>query len=272
MSTMTSTRPRWTTRIEPDLTAASLQALFANEIPAIRIKHFATAAECRQFVAALDRVGLNRQYNVPKLKNPPRYIGLTQFDYRKRSREEYFAAVPGAIGERARFLALSPFDPIARMIERLQALPPSQHVGIALEPGHGPYYAGVIRDTSGGGTLHADFTRFSAPTYWVSGNDAQVAWNFFVAEPQTGGVTTLHNAPFDPPVVAGQYVEIEPYDRRLVEGAETHRYKPEEGDLIMFNSRNPHEWTAKAETDASRRLSIGTFIGRRPDGDLVLWS
>ena len=45
-------RVTWQHREEVPLTAESLRALFDNEIPAIRIKGFATTAECADFAAA----------------------------------------------------------------------------------------------------------------------------------------------------------------------------------------------------------------------------
>ena len=38
-------------------------------------------------VAAMDRVGLNKTYKVPGLVQPPRYVGLTQFEKRQDSKE-----------------------------------------------------------------------------------------------------------------------------------------------------------------------------------------
>ena len=58
----TSGRPRWSKRAEAELSSASLAALLADEIPAIRIRNFATAQECAVFAeadpAATEWVGL----------------------------------------------------------------------------------------------------------------------------------------------------------------------------------------------------------------------
>ena len=43
------------------------------------------------------------------------------------------------------------------------------------------------------------------------------------------------------------------------------------GDIVIFNSRNPHEVSA-GNPDDSDRLQIGSFIGRLPNNNMVLWS
>lgn len=58
---------RWKSHEESPLTRETFEALCAFEIPCLRIKGFATDAECDELVAAMDRVGLNKTYKVPGL-------------------------------------------------------------------------------------------------------------------------------------------------------------------------------------------------------------
>ncbi|MBM3486621.1 MAG: hypothetical protein FJX67_08310 [Alphaproteobacteria bacterium] len=264
--------PQWRTHEELPLSRESLEALYANEIPAIRIRDFVTADEARRLAAAMDAIGFTKQYNIPALKNPARYIGVTQFEFRKKSKADYFAAVAAANAEKAAYLAAAGVDPFARLFDRVRALYPERTLSVAEEPGHDRYYVGIIRESTGGGTLHADTARFSAPDYAIARCIAQLSWNLFVSEPAAGGVTTVHNAPYTPPSEDGRYAEIEPFNRRRVEGAETHRYKGRPGEVIIFNPRNPHEWTANESGDGTRRLSVGSYIGRLPEGDFIVWS
>lgn len=269
---MTGVMPRWRTHEEATLSRDSLEALYANEIPAIRIRNFVTADEARRLAAAMDVIGFTKQYNIPALENPARYIGVTQFEFRKKTKADYFAAVAAANAEKAAYLAAAGVDPFTRMFDCIRALYPDTSLTVAEEPGHGPYYVGIIRESTGGGTLHADTARFSAPDYAIARCVAQLSWNLFVSAPAEGGVTTVHNAPYTPPIRGGHYAEIEPFDRRLVAGAETHRYKGRPGEVIIFNPRNPHEWTANESGDGTRRLSVGSYIGRLADGSFVVWS
>ena len=76
----------WLDHEEHCLSAESLRALFENEIACIRIRGFATAQESEAFVGAMDDVGLSHEYKVlgPNVKHRPRYLGVPQFEYRKR--------------------------------------------------------------------------------------------------------------------------------------------------------------------------------------------
>jgi len=264
----------WLHHDEPGLTRETLDALFANQIPCIRIKGFATADECRAFVAAMDAIALNKEYQVasPSVRALPKYIGVPQFEYRKKSKAAYFAEVEPSFADQAKVFAHCGFDPIQRLIDRVHAVVPERPIGLAREPDHGSYYAGIIRETTGGTNLHMDFARFSAPDYAIGTNSAQIATNFYASGTAAGGETTVYNHHFEPTVPAGTYYEISPLDPVRVAASESHTFMPVAGDLVMFNSRNPHRVHFNPNDDGTRRMGIGSFIGRRPDGELVLWS
>jgi hypothetical protein len=264
----------WVSRDEPELTRETLDALFANRIPCIRVRGFATVAECRAFVAAMDAVGLNKAYQVasPSVRSVPRYIGVPQFEYRKKSKAAYFAEVESSYADQVKVFAHCGFDPVRRLIDRVHAVVPELPIGIAQEPGHGRYFAGIIRETTGGTNLHMDFARFSAPDYAIGANSAQIATNFYASGTAAGGETTVYNHHFVPTVPAGTYYEISPLDPARVAASESYTFAPAAGDLVMFNSRNPHRVHFNPNNDGTRRMGIGSFIGRRPEGDLVLWS
>ncbi|MCX7160968.1 MAG: hypothetical protein NT176_18085 [Proteobacteria bacterium] len=260
----------WRDHAEHPLTAESLQWLFNNEIACIRVKAFATPAECAAFVAAMDSVGLNKEYTVigPNVKFRPRYIGLPQFEYRKRPKEDYFATVETAYVDQAKVFAECGFDPLARLATLVRAAVPGKQVGVAKEPGVGRYYAGIIRETTGGTNLHMDFSRQTAPGYEIARVDSQLATNFYASGTEEGGETTMYNFHYDPADYVGRTVELSPFDPKLVEGREHYTFKPAAGDLILFNSRCP--WNPR--DDGQRRMGIGSFLGRAPGGDVVMWS
>lgn len=263
--------PRWKTHDEPPLTRESFEALCAFDIPCIRIRGFADGAECDELVAAMDRVGLNKTYKVPGLVQPPRYVGLTQFEKRQDSKDDYFAEVDQAWAEHQAVLSHMSWNPFDRMWSLMRELYPENNLELAQEPGYGRYYAGIIRETSGGGTLHADVTMYSARDYVISLVVSQITLNFFASHVEgDGGKTTLHNRPYRVAAVPGDKVEIEGFSRSYVDGAETHVYAPAKGDVVMFNSHNPHEWTAVDE--GQRRMGVSTYIGRMSDGNFIYWS
>jgi len=259
--------PHWARTTEAPLTRDSLIALFQNEIPAIRIRGFASAAECSAFCKAV-RAAPIRHYSVMP---PVGYIGMAQYEYRwSQPKEKYFQDVPAA-NELLRQVTSNSFDPLERLIHLLQPYC-DQPVGVAQEPGLGPYYAGIVRIASGGIRLHADYAPFNSPDYAIGAIDAQLGWNFFAEQPSGGGETTVHNKPWTP-APSGRDIPAS-YDlpRDLVAGATTHVYAPTAGDVVIFNTRNPHEVAGGAAEASGNRVSIGSFIGRMPDGSLGLWS
>lgn len=262
---------RWKSHDEPALTRETFEALCAFEIPCLRIRGFASDAECDEMIHAMDHVGLNKIYKVPGLVQPPRYVGLTQFEKRHQTKDAYFAEVEQAWHKHKAVLSHMSWNPFERMWGLIRDLYPEHTITLAEEPGYGRYYAGIIRETSGGGTLHADVTMYSAREYVISRVSSQITWNFFASQVGgEGGKTTLHNRPYRVQTAPDSEVEIEGFSRSYVEGAETHVYTPAKGDVVMFNSHNPHEWTAVDE--GQRRMGVSTYIGRMPDGNFIYWS
>jgi hypothetical protein len=60
--------------------------------------------------------------------------------------------------------------------------------------------------------------------------------------------------------------------RSLTEGVPSFTYQATVGDLVIFNTRNPHEVAPGNASPSGSRVSIGSFAGRKPDGSLVLWA
>lgn len=257
----------WLRHGEEPLTRESLAALFANEIPAIRIRGFASAQECQAFAKAV-RAAPIRHYSVTP---PVGYIGMAQYEYRwDRPMADYFHDVTAANEALAR-VTNAAWDPVARIVARLQAAWDAP-VGVAQEPGLGAYYAGIVRIASAGIRLHADYAPFNSPRYRIGQIDAQLGWNFFAEQPTSGGETSVHNRPWTPERVGDEIPASYDLPRALVAGAHVHRYAPTAGDVVIFNTRNPHEVAGGGPEPGPDRVSIGSFIGRMPDRSLALWS
>lgn len=259
--------------LEPELlNPESLAALFANEIPAIRIPNFCTPAECAAFERAIDIAIAQGAMSYYSFEPPLGYIGMSQFEYRHKPIDAYFADVPES-ARRQRIVLDRSFDAVGRMLEMIEANHPGR-VGLAEEPGQGPYFAGNIRDSSQGASLHADFAPYSAPGYLIGNVIEQVSWNLFVSVPEVGGRTTVHNVFWQADVKPGQVVENQPgsfaWDK--VEGAQRYVYQPRPGEVVIFNSRNLHIFEGGKADSRRRRLQINAFLGKLPDGDLVMWS
>jgi hypothetical protein len=267
----------WKSNDEPELSRETLLALLNDEIPAIRVRGFATSDECASVVEAIRDVGMQHVYHFKSADGDALsdvttgYIGLTHYNYRHKPKSAYFDAVPDAYAYRNKVFEKS-FDAVQRMIDLLQAVSETS-VGVARETdGAGDLYAGIIRDASTGGDLHADFAPYTARGLCVGQIDAQISWNAWFEHPENGGGTTVHHQPWTAEFDGDDIPEQYPLDRALVEGAETHIYRPSPGDAILFNTRNPHEIAGAAPGDTHSRLQVGSFIGRMPKGDLALWS
>ena len=257
----------WTTREEAPLTREALAALLENRIPAIRIAGFANRGECASFARAARAADI-KYYSVTP---PVGYIGMAQYEYRwDRPKADYFHDVTLANRKLAQVTAAA-FDPIARLIGRLAAVYDFP-VGIGHEPGFGDYYAGIVRIASQGIKLHADFAPFNSPAYAIGGIDAQLAWNFFAEDLSRGGDTTLHNAPWTPVLTPGEIPQSYDLPRGEVAGAPNFSYRPSAGDVVLFNSRNPHEVAGGPLEPGRDRISIGSFLGRMPDRSLAMWA
>ena len=257
----------WTSGPLEHLDRGSLESLLDNRIPAIRLHGFASAPECRAFCAAT-RAGALRYYNV---QPPVGYIGMAQYEYRwDRPKADYFADVAAANAAQRAVFAAS-FDAVARVADALTAAWGAA-AGVAHEPGLGPYFAGIIRVADGGIRMHADYAPYNSPEYDIARIDAQIGWNIYFEVPEEGGDTLVLNAPWSP-TMHGK-VPPRSYDIAPEADAEVERFAfhPKAGELILFNVRNPHEVRAGRSADGRARISIGAFVGRLPEGTLVMWS
>lgn len=257
---------RWAGAAVEGLCRESLEALLANRIPAIRVPGFATVHECREF-CAVTRAGPMRYYSA---QPPIGYVGMAQYEYRwDRPKADYFRDVAQADAARDRVFA-GAFDALARVNRALSLVWPGR-VGLAHEPGLGDYFAGIIRDAAGGIKLHADWGPCNAPDWAVGTIDAQIGWNIYFEVPETGGDTTVYNAPWSPVMEGNVPPRSYGLDTAELAAGERFTFHPSEGELIFFNVRNPHEVSPGRDGERSR-VSIGAFVGRMPDGSLVTWS
>jgi hypothetical protein len=262
-SGMTAT---WMNTGEHELTTENLRLLLDNRIAAIRIPRFATPQECAAFSAAAKQ-GNMQYYNVSERIG---YIGMAQYQYRwTRTKAEFLADVPKADADVA-FVFERSFDARQRLIDALQAVWPHP-VGVAREDGK-PYFAGIIRSTADRIDLHVDWAPVNSPDYLIGAIDGQLGWNFFAEELESGGYTTVYNAPWSPRVVPGEIPKSYGLDRTMVEDAPRIQYRPTAGDVVIFNTRNPHEIAPGKAAPGGSRVSIGSFVGRMPDRSLVMWA
>ena len=240
----------------------NFQALLRNEIPSIRISKFASGEECNKLALAIEEVGFDLYKNV---EPPIGRIGITQFEYGNRGKLGYFANVKKAKKNYAQVTSLS-FDPLKRLATILR-----QHVSskveIAYEEAYGYYFAGLIRHINIA-LLHLDFAQLDAPNWGIGNITSQLAWNLYVKAPSQGGVCKVYNRQWQPEDEKYKTPGSYGYDYSLVATSEVKHNIPLTGDLVIFNSRNFHEVVPAI----GERITICSFIGKMPGGDLFFWS
>jgi hypothetical protein len=257
----------WIDGAEHALTCESLALLLDNKIPAIRVAGFASPDECSAFSAAC-KAGRMQYYNVAERIG---YIGLAQYQFRwNKTRDEFLADVPQAQEDVEAVFHAAGFNPVQRVMSLLRANWDAP-VDVAREDAR-PYFAGIIRSTSEKIDLHVDWAPVNAPGYSIAAIDGQVGWNFFAEELLSGGHTTVYNNPWYPVLQPGEIPQSYGLPRSLTEGVPSFTYQATVGDLVIFNTRNPHEVAPGNASSSGSRVSIGSFAGRKPDGSLALWA
>lgn len=141
-------------------------------------------------------------------------------------------------------------------------------VGIAKENNYlGKYFAGLIRHINVA-LLHLDFAQLDAPDWKIGCCMEQLSWNLYIRVPKSGGECIVHNRQWCTNDEKYKLPNSYGYDPSLVENSQTKYIAPVLGDLVLFNSRNFHQ----VLPGQGERITMSSFIGRVPTGDLVFWS
>ena len=263
MSLASEALPAWVARGDARLTAGSLSALLANEIPFIRVPDFAEAGECERLLAAAARRGFDAYRNVePRIDR----FGNTVFEFNGMSRLEYFQR-NRELGAAQTQIFEASFDPVHRIIALLWSRA-GRRAEVARNDRGEPYYAGLIRRIEAGTQVHVDFAPGEQPGWEVDRVTHQLSWNLYLrVPPGMGGRTHIFHRQWDPSCnvyKSGSYG----YDPSVVEGIESASFQPVRGELVLFNTRNFHF----VEPAGGDRITVTSAIGRLPDDGLILWS
>ncbi|MEH2381337.1 MAG: hypothetical protein V7K27_21030 [Nostoc sp.] len=254
---------KWQTLNDCEMNQKNFQALLRNDIPSIRISQFASSEECYKLTLAIEKVGFDFYKNV---EPPIGRIGITQFEHKNRGKLRYFDAVKKAKKTYNQVASFS-FDPLKRLATILRQNVSSQ-VQIAYEKEACEYYfAGLIRHINVA-LLHIDFAQLDAPDWGIGNITSQLVWNLYVKAPSQGGVCKVYNRQWQPEDEKYKTPGSYDYDYSLIATSEVKHNIPLTGDLVIFNSRNFHE----VLPGIGERITISSFIGKMPGGDLVFWS
>lgn len=253
-----------------ELDRQSLQGLMAGDIPAILVTGFASPEECSALCRAI-RNHADRAEDAQTSRMT--LIGANFSNYAGDTKAGYFDTVGRSYEISRLVLAEAGFDPLERMIDRLNAIWPFD-VDVASEPGHGRYFAGGIKTRSTSGHLHYDFAPHTAQGFAIAGIVDQLGWNLYLDMPEGTGETTAYRRPV--PREGGKAgsgparaLNLSP---DFVAGVEAFTFRPAIGDMAIINTRYPHTITVEDAAPDAWRVQTSSFIGRTSDDRLILWS
>ena len=242
----------------------TLELLIRNEIPAVRVRNFATKEECAALAASIESVGFDKYENV---EPPIGRIGITQFEH-GFDRRRYFGSVPNAYAKQYAAFSVT-INPLERMRSLLGALLPGP-VHVAYEQGiQSAYFAGLLRQINSA-LLHVDWAPLDAPGWAIGRVVSQLAWNLYVRAPDDGGECVVHDRLWTPECQLLKTPNSYGYSHSLVADVADVHLAPTVGDATIFNSQNFHEVLPGGKP--GERLTVSSFIGVMDDGHYVLWS
>lgn len=113
-----------------------------------------------------------------------------------------------------------------------------------------------------------DYAPQDAKDWSIEGVTEQISWNLYLQSPRWGGEALVYDRAWQAGDERFRSAESYHYSHDVV-GDSIVKINPFiEGDLVFFNSRNYHSVTKSI----GQRLTMSSFVGRKNDGRLVLWS
>lgn len=267
MSTATQARTAisWEDSLQLPATPATLEMLFAGQIAGLCVPDFLTPQECMALKQRAEHYEFENYRNVvPRIEK----VGITVFEFDQIGKKEYFAAVESA-NQRIARLTDGICCPLQRVLDWLSALSPNRRVGVAQEPGLGPYFAGLFRRIEKGTLVHVDFAPAEQPGWAVAEVSSQLTFNIYLdVSPVDPGLVHVWQrqvrAEDEPFKIAESYG----YEPEVVKNVPFATITPQRGMLMVINTRNFHQVC----TAGGSRLAVSSAVGQMPDKSLVLWS
>lgn len=248
------------------MTDNSLEDLFENRIPFIRINQFIPERMVLQLANTILKFGKFRHYPGHSENSGLLKFGPVQCEYDYLSKKNYFAQSKKTIDiiQKSQLV----FNPVLAVMHLLRQSC-QREVSEAIENDGDKYHVGTYHKIINTGmNLHMDFAPYDANDWSIDKTEAQLSWVLHLMAPLSGGATVIHRRLWQPEDEVYHVTNSYHYDHEVVSGVAAKKILFHTGDLILFNSRNYHEILQCKGT----RLTVGSFIGKSQNEKLVLWS
>ena len=241
-----------------ELNKNSINSLFDNKIPIIIVKNFLSKEICENIKNEIERIWV--EYYV---KTTPKIgkIGITQYEF-SNNKQDFFNKVNIYNNK------MTKIHKIRNFLIKTISFNNSCKSTIAFEKEMKSYYfAGLIRLINNSALLHIDYAPRDAKGWDISKINSQIAWNIFISDdPSTKGI--VYNKLWEDYDEKFKNVNNYGYDYSVVNDKDKIEYNSNQGDLVLFNSRNYHE-VSKAK---NKTITLSSFIGRLSNENFIFWS
>jgi len=206
--------------------------------------------------------------------------GQTNHQYTITEKDRYFAAVEEVKDTHKNLAAQTGVDLLQKVIDHIASFMPADwEVALAQEPDGRQYYSGTFRGINRGLPIHCDWAPYDTMTEdWAIANVTnQCSFNLYLSDFDEGS-TIVHDVQWTPEALEFRDPATYAYFPALVEGKLEAKFKPEKGDLYIFNSRNMHHLDEVSRSCPRRRVAVSSFFGVLPPqapGEktkLIFWS
>jgi hypothetical protein len=249
-------------RVE-SLDGSSVRQLLNDEVAALIVHGFLDVRSCEESRARLSDAP---RWSFYEGSTPPMgRLGMTQYEH-YGAKERYLSQAAPEMQMRDQLLRGLP-DPLQMLISHLNAVGPFR-AAVASEEGR-TYFAGIFRRGTAV-AIHSDWAPRDAQGWAIGEIRAQLGWNLYYDLPERGGELVVYRRQWTPDMETHARQRFNDYDPDQFERIQHVEIHPKQGDLVLFNGRNAHR--VKHSPEGERRLSVGSFIGELPDGQLLFWS
>ncbi|MGW5051375.1 2OG-Fe(II)-dependent halogenase WelO5 family protein [Actinokineospora sp. NPDC004072] len=242
-----------------------IASLVAGTAAAVRVPGFLDQQTCVEVMGALGGLPVG-EYDPARVPNRVVRFGPALNDFRTADggldAGRYWPAATAAklAWERAR---LRP-DPVAVALGKLgtawgSAVTPATIDGREV-------FGGTVREINDGALIHCDEVVRELPHGFDQAVVAQLAFNLWVAAPESGGQTVIWRRRWQPEDDARR--DAYGYRSTTVEGCQHVSLRPQVGDALLFNPVHLHA----VNPCKGRRVAFAFFLGLTTTGRLVVWS